>query len=165
VTSSSPPSAVLCTVTQTTLICGLPSRLFVTSVAGLEPMSWRAGSLSFMTRPYFRGLTCKSSPSDLLSDPMPALLATGKDGCGRRGRCEIAPAQTQICYLDIHAVSSVPAQVRDGWSVKDIGTHTVPPPGAFTLVGAERISGPSARPPGLRFRQAGPSRSSVPLGS
>jgi hypothetical protein len=56
-------------------------------------------------RPYFCGLTCKSSPSDLLRDPMAALLATGKDGCGRRGRREIAPAQRQVCYLDIHAVA------------------------------------------------------------
>jgi hypothetical protein len=56
-------------------------------------------------RPYFCGLTCKSSPSDLLRDPMAALLATGKDGCGRRGRREIAPAQRQICYLDVHGVA------------------------------------------------------------
>jgi hypothetical protein len=58
-----------------------------------------------MTRPYRFGLTCKSSPSDLLGDLTAALLATGKDGCGGRGRCEIAPAQRQICYLDIHAVT------------------------------------------------------------
>jgi energy-converting hydrogenase Eha subunit C len=34
-------------------------------------------------RPYFCGLTCKSSPSDLLRDPMAALLATGMDGSGQ----------------------------------------------------------------------------------
>jgi len=41
----------------------------------------------------------------------------------------------EFCRSISFAVSSVPAQVRDGWSVKDIGTHTVPPPGAFTLLG------------------------------
>jgi hypothetical protein len=41
----------------------------------------------------------------------------------------------QFRQFVVLVVSSVPAQVRDWWSVKDIGTHTVPSPGAFTLVG------------------------------
>lgn len=41
-----------------------------------------------------------------------------------------------------------PAPVRDRWSVKDIGAHTVPPPAAFTLVGRSACRYPKSKTEG-----------------